>query len=236
MTTRQKGYYRDKCIVDIIDDFGVLTTLQLYLLFFSSIKYGVVKCRERLRILKGKGKINNIRLDINECAIHFTNKKYKNNRFISHDINRNWGFIYLLRYMNNNYKYYKFNDIEIEYVMECGKRPDGIIGFINYVTNEYKYYIIESDKFESNNKFMKVINYNEIFKNKLYLNEYWCSRVKRFPNILIVCNSENKKEKVLKSVEIDNIKYDYIDNGVKKRSGIKFIVKTVDEIKLDLGL
>jgi len=120
--------------------------------------------------------------------------------------------------------------------MECGKRPDGIIGFINYVTNEYKYYIIESDKFESNNKFMKIINYNEIFKNKLYLNEYWANRVKRFPNILIVCNSENKKLKVLKSVEIDNIKYDYIDNGVEKKEGIKFIVKTVDEIKLYLGL
>ena len=234
MTTRQKGYYRDKCIVDIIDEFGVLTTEQVYYLLFSNINYGMVKCRERLRILRNKDKINAVRVDINECNCFYVDRKP--NKYLEHDLNRNWGYIYLLRYVGDNHKYYKFNEIRNEYVM-CGNilRPDGIIGFKNYVTNGHKYFFIESDRVESNNKFVKVSNYNEIYKNKLYLNEYWFKLVDRFPHILIVCNSEKKKNKVMKIVEIDNIEYNYIENGKVKNNGLKFIVKTVDEIKLELS-
>jgi len=236
MNTRQKGYYRDKCIIETIEEFELLTTLQIYYLFFTGIKFGIVKCRERLRILREKGKINTIRIDINEYAIHFVDKSKKYNRFMEHNINRNWGFLYLLFMVRFKYKYYKFSDKRLEYIL-CGKRADGIIGFKNYVVeNDYKYFIIESDRVESNNRFEKVKLYNDIYKDGLYKREYWFNRTSRFPHILIVCNSEKKKLKVEERVERDNIKYEYVENGISKVGGLKFIVKTVDEIKLELRL
>ena len=43
MNTRQKGYYRDRCIVDTIEMFECLNTEQIYYLFFTDIKHGKVK-------------------------------------------------------------------------------------------------------------------------------------------------------------------------------------------------
>ena len=236
MNTRQKGYYRDKCIIEAIELFEILTTIQIYYLFFTDVKYGIVKCRERLRILREKGKINSIRVDINEYAIHFVDKSKKYNRYLEHNVNRNWGFLYLLFMVRNKYKYYKFSDFNLEYVF-CEKRADGIIGFKNYaIDNDYKYFIIESDRVESNNRFEKVKIYNDIYKNGLYKKEYWFKRVNRFPHILIVCNSKKKKLKVEECVERDNIKYEYVGDGKKKIGGLKFIVKTIDEIKEELRL
>jgi len=232
MNTRQKGYYRDKCIVETIEMFECLNTEQIYYLFFTNIKYGIVKCRERLRVLKEKGKINSIRVDINECNYYFINKKSK---FMIHDINRNWGYIYLL-YLYKFKEYYKFVEIKNEYVFKCGQRADGIIGFKNYVTNEYKYVIIESDRVDSRNKFNKIKEYVDIYRNGRYKNEFWYKKVNRFPNVLIVCDSEKKKLKILEIEKRDNIKFVIYDENIGKENklSLKFIVLTVDEIKREV--
>ena len=232
MNTRQKGYYRDKCIVEAIDQFECLNTEQIYYLFFTSIKYGIVKCRERLRILKEKEKINSIRVDINECNYYFTNKKSK---FMIHNINRNWGYIYLL-YMYKFKEYYQFVDIKNEYVFKCGQRADGIIGFKNYVTNEFRYVIIESDRVDSRNKFNKIKEYVDIYREGRYKNEFWYKKVNRFPNVLIVCDSEKKKVKVLEIEKRDNIKFMVYDESIGKevKLSLKFIIVTIDDIKKKL--
>jgi len=229
MNTRQKGYYRDKCIVEAIEMFECLNTEQIYYLFFTNIKFGIVKCRERLRVLKEKGKINSIRVDINECNYYFISKKSK---FMIHDINRNWGYIYLL-YMYKFKEYYKFIDIKNEYVMKCGQRADGIIGFKNYVTNEFRYVIIESDRVDSRNKFNKIKEYVDIYRSGNYKKEFWFDKVRRFPHILIVCDSDKKKEKILEIEKKDNIKFVIYDERIGKevRNSLKFIIVTVDEIK-----
>ena len=232
MNTRQKGYYRDKCIVEAIDQFECLNTEQIYYLFFTSIKYGIVKCRERLRILKEKEKINSIRVDINECNYYFTNKKSK---FMIHDINRNWGYIYNL-YLYKYKEYYKFVDINNEYVFKCDQRADGIIGFKNYVTNEFRYVIIESDRVNSRNKFNKIKEYVDIYREGRYKNEFWYKKVNRFPNVLIVCDSEKKKVKVLEIEKRDNIKFMVYDESIGKevKLSLKFIIVTIDDIKKKL--
>ena len=182
-----------------------------------------------MRIILKKEKINSVRLDINEHRIYFIDKKPK---FLEHDTNRNWGYIYNL-YMYKFKEYYKFVDIRNEYVMGCGKRPDGIIGFRNYVTNEFRYVIIESDRVESRNKFTKIKDYVDIYRSNNYKGEFWYDRVKRFPHILIVCNNDKKKLKVLEYVERDNIEFRVFDKSIGKEVGdkLKFIVITVSEIK-----
>jgi len=223
MNTRQKGYYRDKLIVETIEQFEVLSTEQIYYLFFSDIKYGMVKCRERLRQLRNKNKIVTLRLDINECSYHFINKKPY---YLQHNVNRNWGFMYIINMVKCECKYLKFNEIRLEYYMKCGIRTDGIIGFKNYVTGEYRYWILESDKVDSKNKFNKIKNYNDKFgiNGEGYRNEHWFKRVERFPHILIVCDNVKKRDKILNIIDEENVK------------GLKFIVVTVDEIKKILRL
>ena len=223
MNTRQKGYYRDKLIVETIDNFECLTTEQIYYLFFTDIRYGIVKCRERLRILRKRDKINSHRIDINECSYHFIDKKPY---YLQHNINRNWGFMYIMNMVRCNYQYLKFNELRLEYYMKCGIRTDGIIGFKNYVTGEFRYWIIESDKVDSRNRFDKIKNYNDKYgdRGEGYKDEYWFDRVERFPHILIVSDSNKKKDKILDRVIEDNIKV------------LKFDVITIDEIRKKLGL
>ena len=124
------------------------------------------------------------------------------------------------------YQYLKFDEMKLEYYMKCGIRTDGIIGFKNYVTGEYRYWILESDKVDSKNKFNKIKNYNDKFGNngEGYKNEFWYKRVKRFPHVLIVCDNEKKRDKILNIIDEENVK------------SLKFIVVTVDEIKKMLRL
>jgi len=223
MNTRQKGYYRDRLIVSTIEDFEVLSTEQIYYLFFSDIKHGIIKCRERLRQLRKRGKILSYRLDINECSYHFIDKKPY---YLQHNVNRNWGFMYIMNMVKCEYKYLKFDEIRLEYYMKCGIRTDGIIGFKNYVTGEYRYWILESDRNDSRNKFTKIKNYNDKYGNngEEYRNEYWFDRVERFPHVLIVCDNNKKRDKILNMIVDDNM------------NGLKFIVVTVDKIKKMLRL
>jgi len=223
MNTRQKGYYRDKLIVETIDNFECLTTEQIYYLFFFDIKHGIVKCRERLRQLRKRNKIVTLRLDINECSYHFIDKKPY---YLQHNVNRNWGFMYIMNMVKMKYQYLKFDEMRLEYYMKCGIRTDGIIGFKNYVTGEYRYWILESDKADSKNKFNKIKNYNDKFGNngEGYKGEFWFKRVERFPHVLIICDNKKKKDKILNIIIDDNVK------------GLKFIVVTIDEIKKVLGL
>ena len=133
-------------------------------------------------------------------------------------------------------EYYKFVDIKNEYVFKCGQRADGIIGFKNYVTNEYRYVIIESDRVDSRNKFNKIREYVDIYKEGRYKSEFWYKKVNRFPNVLIVCDSEKKKLKVLDIEKRDNIKFVVYDESIGKevKLSLKFIVVTIDDIKKKL--
>ena len=134
--------------------------------------------------------------------------------------------MYIMNMVKCEYKYLKFDEIRLEYYMKCGIRTDGIIGFKNYVTGEYRYWILESDRNDSRNKFTKIKNYNDKYGNngEEYRNEYWFDRVERFPHVLIVCDNNKKRDKILNMIVDDNM------------NGLKFIVVTVDKIKKMLRL
>jgi len=96
--------------------------------------------------------------------------------------------------------------------------------------------IIESDRVDSRNKFNKIKEYVDIYREGRYKNEFWYKKVRRFPNILIVCDSEKKKDKIIEIEKRDNIKFVIYDENIEKevKLNLKFIVLTVDEIKREV--
>lgn len=203
MQTRQKGFYRNKEIIFYLTGyFKVLTTEQIYVLFFSHIKdftQGMNKTREVLRKLR-KNKSLNLkwnRQDFNEPNYYYFDKKPYNP---DHEINRNWGFIYLL----NKFKtYHRFNDVRTEYVLGL-LQADGFIELRNFVTDKLLCFFIESDIVNSKNKFRKVKKYNDMHVSRIYKKEKWSLEVENFPDILVVTDSAKRVDTLNKYVEKEN--------------------------------
>lgn len=70
MTNHQKGYRRDRQVLETIAEWGTLDTEQLYLLFYPSLRVA----RRRLLILTSKGKLKRIREAIELPYSYFIKK------------------------------------------------------------------------------------------------------------------------------------------------------------------
>jgi hypothetical protein len=225
MRTRQKGFYRNKEIVYFLKEyFKILTTEQIYVLFFSNIKnyeQGINKTREVMRKLRKDKKLNLkwARQDFNEPNYYYFEKKHNPD----HEINRNWGFIYLL----NKFKsYHKFNDLRTEYVLGL-LQADGFIELRNFVTDKLLCFFIESDIANSKNQFKKIKKYTEMHMNRIYKREKWSLEVENFPDILVICDTEKRVDKVKEYVKRDNKRVD-------GKPELIFEVIGVDQIKKEL--
>jgi len=219
LKTRKKGYYRDNEVKRSIEKFEILSTEQIYVLHFNNIKcveYGLNKTRERMRKMKG---VKKRRLDFRLPTFYYIEGKGKMSNTI-HDVNRNWGFIYLIKLHQDKYR---FDSLRIEYVIG-NVRSDGFLRLVRYIDDkDVVCYFVESDISGSKNKFDKIIKYNELFRSKGYINEDWVSVVRHFPHILIVIDDESKKKEIEDRVEKENVEE------------LEFIILSVDEIKTRLG-
>jgi hypothetical protein len=185
----------------------------------SAGKYGLVKCRERLRKLVEFKKIQRGRVDISQPAYFYTITKPSLTQ-LDHVIQRNWAFIWLKM---NCKSWEKFNHLENEYVLGS-LRADGFCQIENKhnIEQPNKFYFIESDKTGSKNQFNKVKVYNEMYQSKVYLQEYWAEAATKFPFVLVVTDSPTKALKIKASIKQDN------------KNDIKFQVITLNEIKIEL--
>jgi len=219
--TRKKGYYRDKEVKNAINTFQALTSEQICYLHFKDIRnwnHALIKTRERLRNIKG---INKIKIDIyGKPYCYYIDKKPKDKNFL-HIINRNWGLIYLIN-LNN---YFKLDDIKHEYVLG-NIQPDSFTRFYSEKGNKYSYWFIESDRSDSHNKFTKIKQYNEMYQNNMWANEYWnmdkIYKPDYFPKILIVSDTLRRIDTILECVRQEN------------KEKLDFYIISVQEIKNNL--
>ncbi|MPN03888.1 hypothetical protein SDC9_151123 [bioreactor metagenome] len=75
MTNHQKGYRRDRQVIETITEWGTMDTEQLTLMFYPSIQVA----RRRLRIMSNKGKLNRFR-DAVEMPYSYYIKQYSQTR------------------------------------------------------------------------------------------------------------------------------------------------------------
>lgn len=192
---------------------------------FTDIKdrnQGLIKVRSRLRELKKLKKVKEEKINAYGKPKVFFKEKPKHTT-LEHVINRNWGYLYLMNYNT----YFKLQNVENEYVVG-DVQADGFAKLYSDKGDKFSYWFVESDRVNSKNEFEKILKYNEMYKNDQYVDKYWSDNKKLrpdwFPKILIVTDSDSKKEKIEEKVRKEN------------KEGLEFIVKTVEEIRVGLGM
>ncbi|MBP2643447.1 MAG: hypothetical protein H6Q67_1334 [Firmicutes bacterium] len=179
MNNRQKGYYRDRLIQEVLAEWGVLDIYQLAQMFFPSMKMAQ-KRMQRLAELK---KVKKSRDSIGEPYIYYAEKKPGQ---IEHRLGVNWVRVWLLANLRSWEKAYSFH-YEVNY---GALRPDGLMGIYNTVTNKHRFVFIEYDR--GFNKFDKVEKYEKWFNIDGYVGQWWTKYTERFPPILVVSEKPPK--------------------------------------------
>lgn len=88
MTNHQKGYRRDRLVLETIEEWGTMDTDQIKILFYPSLAVA----RRRLRILTNKGRVKRFR-DTVEIPYAYYITKYDYKRLIL-----NWARIWLIKH------------------------------------------------------------------------------------------------------------------------------------------
>lgn len=214
---RMKGYYRDKKIIDYIENYRCLNSEQIEFLLFKGMKSGKRKCQQRLKKLYDQKKVKRWRYSLEESYAYYIELKSKVEQ-MEHLINLNWIIVWFENNLNSWEKIYHLKyEINFE-ILRC----DCFIIIKNIFSNEYKMYFIEMDIAKSNNRFDKIKKYNELYGKINFYNLWWRNLTDRFPGILIVSTNSKKIKKIKEDVK------SYNDND------LEFIVKDLDQIKLEV--
>lgn len=209
LTCTRKGYYRDRAIVEAVEQFGILDTEQIARLFFTGSQ-GQRVAQRRLKGLTDKGKLNRCRESIDLPCWYYTGKRPKQ---AEHRLAVNWVYTWLFSKLKQWERLESFEH-EPDYKTV---RPDALAAIRNTVTGKMRLYFIEADM--SGNGFDKASKYNRLFATSGYGSAWWAESAERFPAILIVTEGEGRRRTIAKRIEKEN------------SSGLEFQVHLLDEIK-----
>lgn len=211
LSNHQKGYRRDRTVIDAIDEMKVLDTDQLKFLFYPSHRVA----QRRLKILADKQKLFRIRESIDQPYYYYLEKRSQ----AHHAIGINWARIYLDTIKKGAYSLERC-EYEPSYDFI---RPDAVVSFIaTGIKQDCLTYFIEFDQSTRNHSaFDKIKKYNQLYDTpKLWRSEWWAREY--FPDILIVTETEERKKVIENYIKKDN------------KNNLVFIVKLLDKIKGEL--
>lgn len=212
MNQRQKGFYRDKLIVETIADYTVLDTAQVYSLFFQRIKHGKRKAQERLLKLYRNGKVLRTKTAYSPYYYYLDEKP----GMIEHRLAVNWVRIWLQQRLKSWEKMYYWG-YEQDYKI---LRADGFVAIKNTVTGKFSFYFIELDR--CTNEFDKVEKYNRLFSEHKYIGQWWADLTDVFPPVLIVTTTHKRASLIESKINEQNTE------------GLRFSVLLLDQIKSEV--
>lgn len=205
MNNHEKGFYRDKAILEAIEEHEVLNTDQITALFFNGMKNGKRMAQKRLKSLFERERVQKGRLSYyHPCHYHTTTRPPGQ---IEHRLGINWFYIWLNASLKNWERLHCF-----EHEQEFGiLRADGLAAIKNTVTGQMRFIFLEMDRAESGNKFDKIEKYNQLYQEaERYADCWWVNLTDRFPAVYIVTTS-NKKikaiEKIIKEKNANNLEF-----------------------------
>lgn len=189
-STRQLGYERNNVIIELLEQYTVLTAENIRDLMFSDIDSGLRVAQRKLKALVDKGIINKKRDDLTlKYYYYIGDVKQVAHISITNDV-----FFEIKNNLENWEKIYCYNR-ETDYTI---LRADGFVGIENKLTSERRFIFIEADR--SNNKFDKVTLYNELFEQD-HSKFWWSKYAKRFPEIYV---RTFREKAVQKAIDKDN--------------------------------
>ena len=210
MNTRQKGCYRDRAILEAIDERKALDTDQISALLFKDITHSRRKAQERLLKLYKGGRVKRCRTALTEPYCYYLDRKHGR---LEHLLALNWVYVWFMAGLKAWEQIHCFS-YEANYKI---LQADAFAGIRNTITGKFKFYFVELDR--SNNDFDKVRKYNQLYKVGGYAGQWWVKLSGRFPLVLVVTTSVKRAAHIQQRVKNEN------------PAGLEFKVMLLDEIK-----
>jgi hypothetical protein len=200
----QRGYCRDKRIVELVEKLKAVDTEQVHAALFRHCQ-GRRKAQERLAKLFKSKHLNRTKL---HQYIYYIGRKPGQ---IDHLVATNWVYLWLYRQYGRNLWHWSY---EVSYdFLRC----DAFAGIKKL--DENRFIFVELDR--SENKFDKIEKYNRLFDEIKTKKQscWWKSETRKFPIILVVTESEARMRLIKGLVEKHNV------------NGLEFQVKLLEEVK-----
>ena len=212
MNSRQKGFLRNKEIINAVTRCGVLDTDQITSLIFSRLPSGRRIAQRRLKSLFDRGKLKRARDSIDLPYYYYTGEKPGQPE---HKLAVNWVYLWYTLRLKSWEELYCF-----QYEQDYGiLRSDALAGIKNTVTGKISFSFVEMDIAKSGNSFDKVAKYNLLYESDRYLSAWWVKYASGFPSVFVVTTNNKRLRSIQKWIDRDN------------KNGLEFQVYLLDQIK-----
>ncbi len=217
LNDRQRGYLRDKRILELITRCRCLNTDQVQSLIFPGMASGRRKAQMRLKRLTEQGRLQRWRYALDEPFSYYADPDRPIGQ-MEHTVLLNWMYVWLIQRLKSWEQLHSF-----QYEMDYGiLRCDAFAAVRNNVTGTFRFAFLELDRAESGHKFRKVQLYNDLYESDNYADDWWVPLAKRFPPILMATTTTRQKAKIEKAVEAEN------------RNGLEFQVYLVESLRQEV--
>ncbi len=207
LTNHQLAYCRDKSLISLIEECKALTTEQVQLLFFPSLR----TTQRRLKRLLEYKTLKRGRERLGEPYYYYLDKRPGQ---LEHVLGVNWIYIWLRKHVRSWERFHAF-DWEPDYGLI---RPDGFASIKNLGTSEFRHHFVEFDVSDSRHPFdKKVKKYNEFYRNGKYKSLWWSECATGFPSIITV--TTGNPDKLREKINRENF------------AGLNFITYSIEDIR-----
>lgn len=207
MSNHQRGYQRDSLILETIEQWKVLDTEQIRLMFFRGSSQSHHLAQRRLLTLCKRLRLKRDRDSMDRPYYYYTQRQGQ----ASHRLGVNWVRLWLMRNLKSWEVLHSF-----EYEVDYGTlRCDGFAAIKNKVTGKMTFCFIEFDN-SLTNPFDKIEKYNKIFERQPSM--WWTELTERFPAVIVVTTGRQKS--IMAKIQKENT------------NGLEFRVHDLDEIRV----
>ena len=207
MNNHVKGYRRDNAIMKALEEWKVLDTDQIQLLFFYNVSLRMTQ--KRLQRLTDLKKIYRKRDYPGQSYYYFLGKEPGQ---VNHKLGINWIRLWLQHSLKS---WESLSTWQYEPVYNS-IRPDGLAAIKNTITGKIRVLFIEREC--DTNPCKKVKLYNDFYSSGSYGSSWWVDKIERFPAVLVVVEDGSRLEIVKKQIEQEN------------KNGLEFKVYLLDQI------
>lgn len=206
-----KGLRRDNEILRTIELWGTMNTEQVQAKFFRYMRYGQRKAQEVLLRLYRNKRLQRSMVEGVYC--YYLDKQ----GMVKHLLGVNWVRLWMMQSVPSWEKFHSWNYEQDYKVLRC----DGFAVTKNNATGKFKFTFVEMDR--GTNAFDKIKKYNKLYEEeKHYSGSWWVSLTERFPTILIVTVSPERKRLIQSLVEAENV------------NGLEFKVELLDDMRKEV--
>lgn len=214
MNLVQRGYSRDRQIIEMVEQCGVLSADQIAVMLFGDLRTGQRKCQQRLKRLADAKHLHRGRMAVHLSYIYSIDRPPAQ---AAHRLELNWALIWLMRGLQSWERM-----VSWEYEPDYGfVRPDLLFVAENTVTKQYRCVYVELDR-SPRNRWDKTSKYNRLYAEEAYRGSWWVERASKFPGVLVVTVQESRARAIRSSVQVEN------------EHGLRFDVRLLDNLRREV--